>query len=158
MNNIQVEDSDYALWLLFTRAHYRIKESRAAELRPHNITPEQSGALFYIYNHGNDATQSQISRWMLRKPQTISANIEGMVRKGLIRKKRDARRKNIIHLSLTEKGKTAYDIAIQRESLHAILKALSAEQREYLQSILQDLLKAAAQNTRKIKADFTSED
>jgi DNA-binding MarR family transcriptional regulator len=153
MNSIQIDDSDYALWLLFARTHYRIKESRAAELRPYNITPEQSGALFYIYNHDNDATQSQISRWMLRKPQTISANIEGMVKKGLIKKKRDALRKNIIHLSLTEKGKAAYDVAIRRESLHEILKVLNGEQRGFLQSILKDLLKAAAKKTRKIKED-----
>jgi DNA-binding MarR family transcriptional regulator len=142
MDSIIIKDLDYALWLLLARTHYRIKQARAAELRPFNLTPEQAGALFYIYSKGNDATQSQISKWMLRKPQTISANIDGMVKKGLLRKKCDLKRKNLIHLSLTAKGKAAYDDSINRKSLKKILSALTEEKRENLKEALTDLLNA----------------
>jgi DNA-binding MarR family transcriptional regulator len=143
MNSIKIEDRDYALWLLLTRTHYRIKQARAVEVRPFNLTPEQCGALFYIHSKGGGATQAQISSWMLRKPQTISANIEGMVKKGLIKKKQDLKRRNVIHLSLTAKGKEAYDASIKRESLKNILSVLTEEKRKNLIETLSDLTNAA---------------
>ena len=143
MNSIKIEDRDYALWLLLTRTHYRIKQARAVEVRPFNLTPEQCGALFYIYSKGGDATQSQISSWMLRKPQTISANIEGMVKKGLLKKKRDLKRRNVIHLSLTTKGQEAYEVSMERKSIKKIVSVLTEEKRNNLIEALSELLKAS---------------
>lgn len=143
MNSIKIEDRDYALWLLLTRTHYRIKQARTVEVRLFNLTPEQCGALFYIHSKGGDATQSQISSWMLRKPQTISANIEGMVKKGLIKKKRDLKRRNVIHLSLTTKGQEAYEVSMERKSIKKIVSVLTEEKRNNLIEALSELLKAS---------------
>ena len=85
---------------------------------------------------------AEIARWMLREPQTITSIINRMVKKGLIRKTRDARRKNVIRLSLTEKGEKAYELSIKRESFHRIMSTLTEGKRQMLHEILVDLLKA----------------
>jgi DNA-binding MarR family transcriptional regulator len=143
MNSIKIEDRDYALWLLLTRTHYSIKQARASEVRQFKLTPEQCGALFYIHSKGGDATQSQISSWMLRKPQTISANIEGMVKKGLIKKKKDLKRRNVIHLSLTDKGQEAFEASMERKSIKKIISVLTEKKRKLLIEVLNELLEAS---------------
>ena len=80
---------------------------------------------------------------MIREPQTITSIIERMVKKGLINRVHDARRNNVVRLSLTEKGKRAFEESDKRESFHAIMSVLNEEKREMLNEILMDLLKAA---------------
>ena len=143
MENLKIEDRDYDLWLLIARTHYRVKHARTVELRQYDLSPEQAGVLYYVHASGNNATPSEISRWMLREPQTITSNINRMVKQGLIMKTHDTARRNVIRLSLTPKGKQAYKLSIQRESFHRILSVLTEEKRQVLREVLNDLLKAA---------------
>lgn len=84
MNKLKIQDRDYDLWLTLNRTTYRITRARSRELRKYGLTPEQSGIIFFIRNSGNNAKPIDISRWMLRKPQTITSIIDRMVRKGLV--------------------------------------------------------------------------
>jgi DNA-binding MarR family transcriptional regulator len=150
MNDFKVEDRDYDLWLLLTRTHYHIKNARTRELRRYALSPEQAGTLYYIHASGNYAMPLDISRWMLREPQTISSIIERMVKKGLINKTHDKDRKNVIRLSLTEKGEKAYEYSMKRESFHRIMSNLTEEKRQILREILKDMLEAAKKDSRPI--------
>jgi DNA-binding MarR family transcriptional regulator len=150
MDKIKIEDRDYDLWLLIARAHYRVKQARTIELRQYDLSPEQAGVLYYVNYSKNNAKPSDIARWMMREPQTITSNINRMVKKGLIKKTHDSVRKNIIRLSLTEKGKKAYEESIKREAFHRILSALTEEKRLILREALTDLLNAAQKGTDNV--------
>ena len=151
MNNFKVEDRDYDLWLLFARTHYHIKRARSKELSQYALSPEQAGILYYIHSCGNNAISLDISRWMLREPQTITSIIDRMVKKGLIKKARDKERKNVIRLSLTDKGEQVFESSNRRESFHQIMSILSEEKRDALRSILNELIDSAKSNIRQIE-------
>jgi DNA-binding MarR family transcriptional regulator len=144
LNSLKIEDRDYALWLLFTRTHYKVQKARTCELRKFDLSPEQAGALFYIHARGNTAMPLEISRWMDREPQTITSIIDRMVKKDLVKKSRDSQRRNVVRLSLTEKGEQAYQSSIAREAFHHVLAPLSEDKRQVLEEVLKDMMKAAA--------------
>jgi len=62
-----------------------------------------------------------------------------MEKRGLVRKRKDPDRKNLIRVDLTEKGKQAYEKSSGRESIHHIISALSKEEHQQLSLYLQKL-------------------
>ncbi len=153
MSDFEVEDRDYDLWLLLARTHYRVKQARTSELRRLGLTPEQAGILYYVNASGNNAMPTEISRWMMREPQTITSVIDRMEKKGLIKKSRDDERKNVVRISLTDKGRRVLEHSNQRESFHKIMSVLSDEKRESLREILNDLREATKQLERQSQND-----
>jgi len=143
VTDFKVEDRDYDLWLLLARTHYRVKQARTAELRHYGLSPEQAGIIYYVYSSGNNAMPIEISRWMMREPQTITSILDRMVKKGLIRKTHDSERKNVVRISLTEKGRLAYQRSIKRESFHRIMQELSEEKRQALRETLNQMRESA---------------
>ena len=143
MQKFNIQDADYELWLLLARTHYRVRKARAKELRQYELSPEQSGLLFYVHASGNNAMPIEIARWMLREPQTITSIIDRMQKKGLIKKSRDKDRKNVIRISLTEKGEKAYEQSIRREAFHKVMESLTEEKRQNLRTYLREMLESA---------------
>ena len=82
-------DADNDLWMLMTHTRYAIYRAREKELLRYDVSPEQVGVLFIVQVLGNRATPSEISRFVLRQPHTISALIERMEEKGLVKKMHD---------------------------------------------------------------------
>ena len=143
MKDFKVTDPDYDLWLLLARTHYRVKQARTSELREYGLSPEQAGILYYVANSGNNAMPTEIARWMMREPQTITAIIDRMVKKELLFKKTDKERRNVVRISLTGKGKRALESADKRETFHKVMSGLSAEKRRVLRQILTEMREAA---------------
>ena len=75
---------------------------RGIELKKHDISPEQAGVLVIVASLGDNATPSEISRWLLRKPHTLSSIINQMVNKGLINKDHHPKQKNMVIIILTK--------------------------------------------------------
>jgi DNA-binding MarR family transcriptional regulator len=143
MSDFKVQDRDYDLWLLLTRTHYRIKQARTRELRQYGLSPEQAGIIYFVQNSGNNAMPIEISRWMLREPQTITSIIDRMVKKGFITRAQDPDRKNVVRISLTEKGKQAYEYSNRRESFHKIMSSLTEDKRKAFREMLNSMLDTA---------------
>ncbi|MCR4392970.1 MAG: MarR family transcriptional regulator [Dehalococcoidales bacterium] len=150
MKEIKINDIDYDLWLLLSNTHYRIKRIRAKELARYGISPEQAGILFFIRSSGNNAMPIEISRWQLREPQTITSILDRMEKKGLIKKSRDPYRKNVLRISLTEKGNEVLDNTEKLETFHKIMSVLSEEKRKILRDILMELMTAAKKHSRTL--------
>jgi len=62
-----------------------------------------------------------------------------MAREGLVRKTKDLDRKNLIRVTLTEKGREAYYQSTARKSIQRILSSLSEEQKQQLGLLLEEL-------------------
>jgi DNA-binding MarR family transcriptional regulator len=137
------EDEDQDLWLLMTHARYAIFRAREKELQRYGVSPEQVGLLFVVQALGNKATPATISRHIIRQPHTVSALVDRMARRGLVKKVKDLDRKNLVRVVMTEKGKKTYDISTKRGPIHRILGTLSPEEKKEFRSHLEKLLAKA---------------
>jgi len=141
--NAADQDTIHVLWTLLHQATEAIGRAREKELAEHGIALRQVAAL-YVINHlieakGEDVTPSELAQWLFRRPNTISSILDRMEREGLIKKGKDRQRRNLVRVSLTEKGKTAYQKSTQRESLHEVIGCLSAEEQDVLFGYLERL-------------------
>jgi DNA-binding MarR family transcriptional regulator len=120
-----------------------INRCRENELRRYNITPEQAGVLTCIYNIGENASPAELTRWLSRKPSSVSILLKRMEKQGLISKKTDLKKKNIFRLSLTRKGLEAYGYVREYNVFMKIFKTLSAARQQQLWELLKPLLDRA---------------
>lgn len=132
-------DADHDLWMLLTHTRYAIYRAREKELQRYGVSPEQVGVLFIVQALGNRATPSEIARFIIRQPHTVSALIERMAEKGLVKKMHDLERKNLVRVSLTEKGQKVYDVSTKRGPIHRIMSSLNATERANFQKTLEKL-------------------
>jgi DNA-binding MarR family transcriptional regulator len=139
MKYFSYSDENHDLWMLLTHTRYAIYRAREKELLRFNISPEQVVILFVVQLMGNKATPSEISRYILRQPHTVSALIERMAKKGFINKSHDLEKKNLVRVSLTEKGKKAYEYSTRRGPIHKIMAALNEDEHANLKRILEKL-------------------
>lgn len=136
-------DEDQDLWLLLTRTRYAIFRAREKELQRYGVSPEQAGLLFIVQVLGNKATPAAISRVILRQPHTVSALVDRMAKKGFVKKLKDLDRKNLVRVSLTDKGMRAYDQSTKRGPIKRIMGVLTQQERKNLKLYLEKLMSKA---------------
>jgi DNA-binding MarR family transcriptional regulator len=133
-------DMDYELWNLFTIGRYATFRVREKELRRYGLTPEHAQILFVARALGEKATINAIARYILRAPHSVSAIIERMQRKRLVKKIRDPDRKKMVTIVLTERGLKAYELTSQRKPIHEIMAVLDENDRRDLRRCLEKIL------------------
>ena len=132
-------DNDYNAWLLFNHAWRAMFKAREKELQEYKITPEQAEVLMAVQALGNNATPAEISRSTLREPHTISGIINRMAEKGLLTKNRDLKRRNLIRVALTEKGRLAFEHSTNRKAIFDVMGELKPGERQVLCGLLERL-------------------
>ena len=147
------EYSDYALWVLLIQAYRSANYTRAKELRKCQLSLTQAGVLEIVKSLDNYAKPIDIARRMFREPQTMTTIIDIMLKKGLIKTTKDVNRKNIVRISLTEKGENAYEESLVTESVHQIMSSLTDEKRQQLRKCLEEIVENA-----KIYTNLTHQD
>ena len=143
MKGISSADKYYDLWVLLADTKEAILKSRQRELIRYNITATQAAILFIIQAIGDQATPSEISRQIFRKPSTVTEILNRMEKQGLVKKVKDLNRKNLVRVALTDKGREAYHLSSHRKSIRKIMSSLSPENRQQLRSFLQTLREEA---------------
>jgi DNA-binding MarR family transcriptional regulator len=151
-------DRDFDLWLLLTRARYAVYRARELELLRYGLTPEQSQVLFVISSMKEDATPAAIARATFLKSHTISAIVDRMVRKGLLKKSKDLVRKNRVIVTTTKKGAEAFALSSKRGPIHRILSAVNDKERDQLTKVLEKILFAAGDELGLNKDKLPSSD
>lgn len=136
--NVNVDD-DYMIWWLILQMRRSLHKAWAKELFQHNLTPEKVAAMFIITVIGYRATPSQISRYLLREPHSVSSLLKRMQEEGLVVRAKDLERKNLVRFALTEKGKKAYSLTTKRESIRNIMSCLSKEELQQMKEYLERL-------------------
>jgi len=148
MKGISSTDKYYDLWVLLADTKEAILKSRQRELIRHNITATQAAILFIIQAIGDQATPSEISRQIFRKPSTVTEILNRMEKQGLVTKVKDLNRKNLVRVVLTDKGREAYHLSSQRKSIRKIMSSLPPDNRQHLRSLLQTLREEALKYLR----------
>lgn len=137
------QDEDQDLWLLLTHTRYAVFRAREKELQRYGVSPEQVSLLFTVQALGNKATPASLSRHILRQPHTVSALVDRMARRGLVKKVKDLDRKNLVRVVLTEKGQKTYELSTKRGPIHRIMSELSAKEKQEFKDYLVRLLAKA---------------
>ena len=139
MNNYSDIKQSYRFWVLLNQTLDAILRAREKELSPYGISSIQAAALLAIETIGSKATPAEISRWLFREPHSVSGLLKRMEEQGLVSRTKDLHRKNLIRVSLTEKGQRAYQQADKRESIHKVMSSLTKEELQQLESYLERL-------------------
>lgn len=132
-------DEDLRLWNLLDRTRHAIFKTRTKDLNRFNLSIMQSSVFNVVWALGEKATPAEISRWLFREPSSVSDLIGRMEKEGLVKKIRNAVKKNKVKVVLTEKGQDARSQATKLESIHKIMSALSKEERQQLEVSLEKL-------------------
>jgi len=153
MNNSLFTDEDYELWVLLHQAETATFRARDKELSNYGISAMWAAVLYIVQvieYVGLQATPSEISRWLFRRPHGVSTLLRRMEKEGLVKLVKDLGRKNLVRAAITEKGYEAYRDSIKRDSIHLIMSALCEEERQQLKLWLIKLRDTACEN---LKAD-----
>jgi DNA-binding MarR family transcriptional regulator len=132
-------DRDNLLWSLLFLTKDIGPKAKNKELRQSDISSEQGAVLFIIQSMGDRATPAEISRWLLQRRHSIAGLLRRMEKDGLVRMTKDLDGKDMIRVTLTEKGKRIYHQIIKLRSIHQIMSSLTKEQEQQLRSGLETL-------------------
>jgi DNA-binding MarR family transcriptional regulator len=135
-------DKTYDLWLLLSQTRSAIFRARQEKIG-HYLHPNQALALCTIWAYRGQATPAMISRSLFLERHSVSELITRMEENGLVTKTRDEKKKNVVRVSITEKGRKVGNHVVQREFINGIIANLSIEQQEQLRSSLNILMQAA---------------
>jgi DNA-binding MarR family transcriptional regulator len=138
-----LEDRDFLLWVMLYQARDAILKARNKELYKYDLSFMKAGLLFAVEASGGKPSGTELSKWMFREPHTISGLVGRLLRNGLVARAKVPGKKNMMEITLTEKGKEAYEQSLKMESIHEILSCLSEEERKQLYATLQKLRDAA---------------
>jgi MarR family transcriptional regulator, organic hydroperoxide resistance regulator len=135
-------DKEYNLWLLLSQTRSAIFRARQEKVG-HYLHPNQALALCTIWGYNGQATPAIISRSLFLERHSVSELISRMEEKGLVKKTRDEKKKNVVRVSITEKGRKIGHHVIQREFINGIISTLTEDQQEQLRESLNILMEAA---------------
>jgi MarR family transcriptional regulator, 2-MHQ and catechol-resistance regulon repressor len=146
-----MKDQDYKLNTLMILTINAIIKAEDKEIQKYRISMEEAGALFITKAIGQSATPAEISRWLLREHHSVSDLLRRMNKKGLVNLTKDLERKNMIRVSLTEKGKEALKIWNNAKTRHEIASVLTQDESTRMISYLNKL---RAKALEKLSIDF----
>ncbi|MBI2934292.1 MAG: MarR family transcriptional regulator [Chloroflexi bacterium] len=132
---------DFNVWLLLHQARDAVYRARGQELGNYGLTNVEAavlGAIEAISGNGNQqVTPSEISRWLFRKPHSVSRLVTRMEKRGLVTRTNDLDKKNLVRIAMTDKGHKAYQQTKKRQSIKKVLCCLSEEQRQQFWTCLE---------------------
>ena len=154
-------ESEFNLYKMLHDSALLASKVRQKELKKYNISTSQSAILDCVVSSKNNASPSQISRWLFREAQSISMILNRMEKSGLIKRTRNSKRKNLISISLTNKGRKIHNLTSQKTSIKRMMSVLSKEERKQLILCLEKLKKInfeLLQGNDFSKSEFTDTD
>jgi DNA-binding MarR family transcriptional regulator len=112
---------------------------RQKELSQYNITARQLHILRVIEGLGTNATIAAIAKAADRKLDVISRQAIMLEKDGFIQRIKDTPKSRLLKIKLTEKSLELLKVVKQSEGMKAVLSVLSKEERQQLDSLLNQL-------------------
>ncbi|HJX03586.1 MAG TPA: MarR family winged helix-turn-helix transcriptional regulator [Dehalococcoidia bacterium] len=136
----KLEHPDINLCALLDQATDIINRATELEIEPHRVTLAQARVLFLLARAkgSRGVTLTDLSKWMLREPNSVSVLISRMEKAGLLKKMRDAA-ENRIFVSITPKGREMVMDRLTEKSMVLIMSALTEGEKQNLRKYLKKL-------------------
>jgi DNA-binding MarR family transcriptional regulator len=116
----------FELWIWLSQASFAISKSRQKELNKYGLTEVQTIVLLILKSLNHKPTPGEIAYWLFREHNSVSEILNRMEKKGLLIKHKDPSKKNMVRISMTEKGEQAYLLSTKRESILNVFSGLSS--------------------------------
>jgi DNA-binding MarR family transcriptional regulator len=131
----------YDLWVLIAQTKDAMSEARHKAIQKFT-TNERRAVLSSIQYHGGEATPTQISRYLVRKLNSVSEILKRMESEGLIKKSVGVNKRRVL-VKLTRKGCKLFEQSSENEMDREMLLVLNKTERANLASYLRELRKQA---------------
>ena len=138
MENRECLDTDRNLQMLYFRTFHTIETAFKKRLRRNNIPPQIAIILVAIFQL-NSPSPMELSRSCGRTPQTITAIINRMEKRNLVKRVRCSEKKNKYRIYLTREGLLAYQKIQEIDIFSQIIQALSEEKCKQFLGCLHDM-------------------
>jgi DNA-binding MarR family transcriptional regulator len=120
------------------------------ELARVGLTVPQTLVLIIVQSSTEPITPMKLSKLMHREPHTISALLTRMEAQGLVKKERNLERGNWVRVSLTKKGKEAYQRQVAARKVRNITECLSKQELDALNKMNRKLRARGAELLREM--------
>ena len=134
---------DYNLRMLLYLTEEAVSKARHVQVAKMGLTRADADLLFLVQSLRESATPADLSRWLKRKPPTISEQLDHMEAKGLVRRQPIRGNNKSKKVVLTKKGQEALQEAMEHDIIASIMGSLSEEEYQQLWQILEKLKDAA---------------
>ncbi len=130
---------DYNFRMLLYLTEDALNRARHVQVRPLGLTRADADLLFLVHCLGKLATPAELSRWLKRKPPTISEQLDHMEAKGLLRRQAIRGNNKSKKVVLTGKGLEALNQAMEHDIIASIMGSLSEKEYRRLWQLLEKL-------------------
>lgn len=134
---------DYNLRMLLYLAEEAVNKARHAQVMKMGLTRADADLLYLVRCLGDAATPTELSRWLKRRPPTISEHLDHMQARGLLKRQAVRGNNKSKRVVLTQKGQEALDESLDHDIIACVMRSLSEEEHEQLWHILEKLKDAA---------------
>jgi DNA-binding MarR family transcriptional regulator len=128
---IEVSENELLWGRLFLAAKV-VERAREIELSRVNVSLIQAMVLYALKLSPEPLTPSRLARMLCREPHSMSALIDRMEKQGLVEKKHDLSRKNLVRVVVTPKGEEAFQRQRSMNAVANLTSTLSKEERQAL--------------------------
>jgi len=144
-------DENEKAWVLLFRTFKALERAREIELQQVGLSIIEAGVLQALKTAEEPVTPAKLSRWLYREAQTISGLLNRMEKDGLVRKSRNLDKKNLVRVSLTEKGEEALERLASAMFVPKITSHLTKQERKTLKVCLEKLRTRAFELIRELQ-------
>jgi DNA-binding MarR family transcriptional regulator len=141
--NNSLNDLYFKTWWVLYQARDVAFRVRTRELSQCGITLEQSATILTIKKLNSQeikSTPGEISKWLFREPHSASRILTRMEKDGLVTKKNGlGKKRNEVHITLTEKGEQVYSCSLMRKSIQELMSTFSETECLQLYALLEKL-------------------
>ena len=146
---IEINENEMLWGRLFLAAKV-VERAREIELSHVNVSLIQAMVLYALKLSREPLTPSRLARMLCREPHSMSALIDRMEKQGLVEKKHDLSRKNLVRVVVTPKGEEVFQ---RQRSVNAVVNltsTLTKEERQVLGTSVDKLRLRATEMIRKM--------
>jgi DNA-binding MarR family transcriptional regulator len=138
------------MWARLFMATKVVERAREIELSRANVSLIQAMVLHVLKIAAEPLTPTKLARMLCREPHSMSALVDRMEKQGLVRKKHDLSRKNLVRVVLTAKGEEAFQRQRSINVVSNITACLTKEERETLASCADKMRSRAIELIREM--------
>ena len=146
---IEVNENEMLWGRLFLAAKV-VERAREIELSRVNISLIQAMVLYALKLSPEPLTPSRLARMLCREPHSMSALIDRMEQQGLVEKKHDLSRKNLVRVVITPEGEQAFRRQRSVNTVANLTSTLTKEERQALGACVDKLRVRATELIRKM--------
>jgi DNA-binding MarR family transcriptional regulator len=136
------ENLTLRLWLLMHRAYVSLKNCEDQIFGEKGLTTEQYAVLVTIKYLGNPVNITDVAQWIGRRTNSVSMQVDRMVKSGLLRRVRGRVDRRVVRLTITSKAENMLKPATLAgwEFIQKILSPLSDEDKHTFIRLLETLM------------------